>query len=715
MTRNRELFRRDPLDTRLPNDGVAKVVAPRTTEEWAVLRHELETFVCEGEYRYGLDRILGSYLGSLGRETQPAVWVSGFFGSGKSHLVRVLEYLWRDTPLPDGASAQSVANLTDDIKAHLVELAGAGRRYGGVWSAAGTLGASTSESVRLAFLAIVFRGAGLHEKYPQARFMLWLMREGVLEAVANAVHERGRDLANELTDLYVSTPLAESLLAVRPDFAHDSRDARALLRAQYPPVTDISSDAMLDVLGDVLRLKSSDPGKLPLTLVVLDELQQFVGPYPDRAAQVQSVVEACSARLGSVLLFVGTGQNAIQDTEQLAKVQARFTVPVPLSTTDVERVVRQVVLQKNTAHLPELNALLDRCSGEISKQLPSTRIAPTAEDAAVLAADYPLLPARQRFWERAVRAVDRSGVRSQLRSQLRVAFDAARFVADAPIGNVVVVDFLYAQIAGEMVSTGMMLREEYEMIQRLRDGTEAGELRHRTCATVYLIGKLVSDGGGDIGLRATTDTLADLLTTDLLQGSAWLRSRLPAVLHDLTEEGVLAQVDNAYSLQTGEGKVWESEYRSRLSGLRGDVPRLHEERANALRAAIAAELKGATISQGTSKEKRKLELSYDMSAPTSGGGIPVWVRDEWSGTTWHAALEDAHRLGAESATVTLWLPRAEHETIRRELAGWLAAKETLDAKGTPANDAGITARQAMTTKMTRHHDALDDAAPRCPR
>ena len=222
MTQNYELFRRDPRETRLPNDGVAKVVAPRTSEEWAVLRHELETFVCEGEYRHGLDRILGSYLGSLGRETQPAVWVSGFFGSGKSHLVRVLEYLWRDTPLPDGASARSVANLTEDITAHLVELAQVGRRYGGVWSAAGTLGAATSESVRLAFLSIVFRGAGLHEKYPQARFKLWLMHEGLFEAVETAVHERGRDLERELTDMYVSPSLAESLLAVRPDFAHDS-------------------------------------------------------------------------------------------------------------------------------------------------------------------------------------------------------------------------------------------------------------------------------------------------------------------------------------------------------------------------------------------------------------------------------------------------------------------------------------------------------------
>ncbi len=706
---NRDLFLRDPLATRLPNDGVAKVVEPRSAEEWAVLRHELETFVCEGEYRRGLDRILGGFLGHLGRETQPAVWVSGFFGSGKSHLVRVLEYLWRDTPMPDGASARGIANLTDDVRVNLAELANRGRQYGGVWSAAGTLGSSAGGSVRLAFLEVIFRGAGLHEKYPQARFMLWLMREGLFDAVAEAMHQRGADLGRELTDMYVSSTLAAGLLAARPDFARDAREVGAALRAQFPPVKDISDEEMLTVLEDVLRLKATDPAKLPLTLVVLDELQQFVGPYADRAAQVQSVVETCASRLGSTLLFVATGQNALQDTEHLAKIQARFTVQVALSTTDVERVVRQVVLQKQPAHAAALAALLDRCSGEISKQLPGTRIGPTAEDAAHLAADYPLLPARQRFWERAVRAIDRSGVKAQLRGQLRIAHEAARSVADKPLGTVVGGDFVYGQIAADMVQTSMMLREDYETVQKLRDDTEGGGLRYRACATVYLIGKLAADGGADMGLRATTDTLADLLVTDLTVGGAYLRAHLPPVLYALVTDGTLAEVDGEYRLQTGEGRIWEGEYRSRASALRNDTARFHEERAKVLRERVGAELKGVAATQGASREKRGIELWYDANAPVGTGSVPVWVRDEWGGTVARVATEDAHRLGGDSPVVTVWLPRTESDTIRRELSGLLAARETLDTRGGTTGDSGAQARGAMETKLRRHREALNDA------
>ena len=142
---NREIFYRDPTDTKIPNDGVAKIVTPETEQQWDVLRWELKSFVCEGQYERGLERILDSFLANLNQAQQPAVWVSGFYGSGKSHLVRVLEHLWRDMELPGGDTARDLVSLPDDIRDHLTELSTAGKRQGGLWSAAGTLAAGKSD------------------------------------------------------------------------------------------------------------------------------------------------------------------------------------------------------------------------------------------------------------------------------------------------------------------------------------------------------------------------------------------------------------------------------------------------------------------------------------------------------------------------------------------------------------------------------------------
>ena len=87
--------------------------------------------------------------------------MSGFYGSGKSHLVKMLRALWADTEFPDGATARGIANLPQGIQALLTELTAAGRRHGGLHAASGTLGASASGSVRLALTRIIFKSVGL--------------------------------------------------------------------------------------------------------------------------------------------------------------------------------------------------------------------------------------------------------------------------------------------------------------------------------------------------------------------------------------------------------------------------------------------------------------------------------------------------------------------------------------------------------------------------
>ena len=216
MTLVRDVLFRDPSSWSIPNLGVAKVGQPRTDEEWAVLRYELDAFVAEGEYATGLERILRSYLANLEKPSQPAVWISGFYGSGKSHLIRVLESLWTDRVFPDQARAHGIVHLPDDIRAHFRELETRGQQFGGRFSAAGTLSAGGT-SVALSILAVVFAAAGLPEDYAQARLVIWLRDQGLLDAVREHLRASDRSLEGELPHLYVSEHLARAILAARLD------------------------------------------------------------------------------------------------------------------------------------------------------------------------------------------------------------------------------------------------------------------------------------------------------------------------------------------------------------------------------------------------------------------------------------------------------------------------------------------------------------------
>jgi hypothetical protein len=707
-SQNRQFFVQDPTTAKIPNDGVAKVVRPETDHQWDVLKWELRSFVCEGEYERGLERILDSFLSNLGQAQQPAVWVSGFYGSGKSHLCRVLEYLWRDVSLPSGEAARGLASLPPEIDAHFRELSTAGKRLGGLWSAAGTLGAGRPQAVRLAFLSVLFDSAGLPQQFPLARFTIWAKENGYLDSIHKAVEAAGKSYENEVKDLYVSPVIAKALQEKDPSLGNSVREVRQLLRDQFPArAEDITDDEMFEAVEDVLRLQSNTEGRYPLTLVVLDEVQQYLGDDNAKTLAVQNIVEGVSSRFDNSVLFVATGQSAMGGTPTLQKLTDRFPVHVHLSDKDVETVVRQVILRKKPEHRAELEQVLDRSSGEISRHLGGTRISPVAADRDDLVPDYPLLPTRRRFWELALRALDKAGKAGVLRTQLRIVHEATRAVAEKPTGFVVGADFLYDQQAPILQQSGQLLKEISETILALKDEGPDGELKSRICALVFLITNIPAQmiGTGEVGLRATSTYIEDLLVEDLLNG-ATVRGRVPQLLDDLVSDGRLMRIDDEYRLQTEEGAEWEREYRARLAAIRDDSAKLATLRNERLFQAVDSEIGGLRLTHGKSRTTRKLDLHFGSDEPTgSETSVPVWVRDEWtvSASTVKNAAASA---GEESPVVHVLLPKRESETIKESLASHAATQETVQAKPTPQTDEGREALRAMKGRLAAEEERL---------
>jgi len=704
---NRDVFAIDPTERDIPNLGVAKVKNPEDAGDWATLEWELRSFVCEGEYERGLERILDQFLSHLNQAEQPAVWVSGFYGSGKSHLMRVLEYLWRDYELPSGTSARSLSTLPSEIEAHFRELSAAGKRAGGLWSAAGTLGSGASGSVRLAFLGVVFDAAGLPQQYGPARLALWMHQENLFDQVRHAIEAKGKDLTHELRNLYVSPVLAQALIDAGASFGETPAAVSETLQKQFPMVDDIDRTGMLDAFEDVLKLQSNADGKLPLTLVVLDEMQQFINDDNKIAEQVQYIAEDCSSRFGSQVLIVATGQAALTANPTLQKLIDRFSVTVALSDTDVETVVRKVVLCKKADKVADIKAALDKVSGEIDRHLGGTRLEAKGADKATIVADYPLLPTRRRFWERALRAIDKAGKAGVLRTQLKIVHEAARSVADQPLGTVIGGDFVFRSESASMLQSGVLLKEIDELIRGLDDGTVEGELKSRAAALVFLISQLPHDGVGDTGVRATAPVLADLLVEDLAGDGARLRKDVPRIMEELVEQGRVMKLGEEFRLQTAEGAEWTQEFNQRRTSIRADAARMSSLRNDWLQQVVDKELSGLKLVHGKSKTPRKLTRYWGDDTPTTDGGtVPLWIRDEW-GVTEGKVREAAASAGNDSPTVFVLLPKIDAEAIADNLASYAAATDTVSQRPEPQTDEGRQAKQGMQSRVLEGQQRLE--------
>ena len=703
----KDILHRDPVVHGLVNNGQARIVNEPDVRAQDELRGELSTFVCEGQYADGIQKIISSFLADLGRSSQRAAWVSGFFGSGKSHLLKMLCHLWKDTAFPDGVTARAlVPAMPEELRSLLRELDTEGRRAGGLVAAAGTLPAGNTEQVRLTILSILLRGLGLPGEYAQARFCLWLHERGFYETVRAEIEASGKVFERELNSLYVSPPLARAVMNADPNFAKSEADTRQLFKVQFPPQSsDITTNDFLHTAKDALRLAGRN-GQLPCTLLVLDEVQQYIGESNDRSVLVTEVTETLSKQFDSRVIVVGAGQSALTGMPHLQKLMDRFTIRVPLSDTDVETVTRKVLLAKKPSAIADVRTLLDTHGGEISRQLQGTRVAERTEDKAVIVDDYPLLPVRRRFWEHCFRQIDAAGTSSQLRSQLRIIHDAVAGLCEKQLGAVVTADELYEALAPEMVNTGVLLREINERIIEL--GQKEGPLARRICGLVFLIGKLPAEGPGDIGVRATQEHIADLLVADLAGDNGKLRTEVGELLDRLARKGELLVVGDEYRLQTREGSEWDQEFRNRQSKIQNNEADILFKRDQLLYAEMDRVVRGVKLVQGAAKEARTLVLHREQTPPPADSqAIPVWVRDGWSCP--EKEHDNAARTaGAESPIVFVHIPRRSADDLKRLIVEADAAEQTLHAKGNPTGPEGQVARQSMDSRRQAAARARDE-------
>lgn len=693
MMNNRDIYQKDPATRKLVNEGVASVNDEKTSQALEVLRYELETFVCDGQYEKGMSHILETYLKNIEQAQQPAVWVSGFYGSGKSHLVKMLRALWVDTVFKDGATARGIANLPQGITDNFKELSTQAKRHGGLHAASGTLGAGASGSVRLALLRILFKSAGLPEQYPVARFVMWLKHEGIYDQVRSHVEQNGFDWIEELDNFYVAEGLHDALVQAKPKLFSSPASCVETLNNLYPYVQDVSSDDMLKAIRQAL----TKAGKFPLTLVVLDEVQQYIGEDSQRSIDVQEAVEACSKNIGGKLLFIGTGQTAVTGTSNLKKLEGRFTIRVELSDADVDAVIRQVILAKKPEAKAPIEKIMQTNLGEISRHLAGTTIGHRQDDMPHFPQDYPILPVRRRFWENTLRVMDQTGTDSQLRNQLSMVHKVIQTNLSEPLGHVVPADYLYFDSADKLLQSRILPRKVHEKTMSWNRGSEEEQLMARACGLVFLINKLGSQNN-EIGIRATVDTLADLLVENLSRGSSSLRSKLPGLL-DKCE--LLMKVGDEYRIQTEESAAWSDEFLSQRSALGSESHRIEAERDDRIRKRFGEMVRKLSLTQGSSKVTRDIYPVFDAQLPTDADQrICVWVRDGWS-IDENSVRADARQAGNQSPTVFVFIPKRSADDLRHHLIDYKAASATLDKRGVPNTPEGTEARAAMeTTRQT---------------
>jgi hypothetical protein len=481
---------------------------------------------------------------------------------------------------------------------------------------------------------------------------------------------------------------------------------RDLFKLQFPRVDTIGSLELVRIIHEeILPLKFKD--QIPITIIVLDEVQSYIGENNDIAESIRSLAEVLCSQFKGRFLLIGTGQSAITGTKELKKLMARFRIPIQLTNTDIQTVIRKTILEKKPTSIVDINTKLESVSGEISRSLEGTVFGYTSEDKKTLIADYPLLPSVRKFWYTVLRVTDVAGTSGQLRGQLRLINDGLMLISEKALGYIIPADFIFTQNRSDLIQAGLLLNETSNLIQGKKAQGGDIEIEGRILSAVFLLDQITSNDSRT-GLKSNDNTIADLLIDNLNVNSDAFRTKVKELIKKLVDEKVLMPINSEYKLQTKIGAEWEQEFTRQYIKLNnsGD-DQIQSLRREKIVAHFKEKTKGISVTQGNSKTVRDFELWDKDTAPNTEHKLNLWIRDGWFENE-STVKNEILASGNNTPLAYAFIKKFRDPELRTEIIKFLATGLAINAMGLPTTPEAEQAKKSMETRQSQAKTVIQE-------
>ena len=562
MATVREVIQRD-LGRQV--EGVVKVF------DRSALADELREYVVTGKIEDELKRIFDTFThasetlrrGGAARDVV-GMWISGFFGSGKSHFAKVLGHLLQNDSLADGSGDTChdafVGHLSDTPRGRDVRLRLGEVRHGTTirtiaFEIKSRQSLNNPNSVGEILLSEFYRHIGHAEHFVVARIERRLEQRGALDELANAyeaefgVAWRSAEGRDDL--LTVRRRLAAVLPRVDPAEYGDRPAAKNALGDMFRH-EKITAEGIADELVAWVEAQPTTGGRVQHLVFVVDEMGAFIGDSTERISELNSLAEMIGNKgKGRVWLIVTSQQDLEKVVDRtnfqpalVGRLNARFDLKPHLISDEIDKVVAERILKKRPAQEPALRALYQAQEGPIAQlaDVKASRHLGTLSERTFVDC-YPFLPHQIRLAQDIFEAISGFRISGGVRSMIAVVMEALQDVADEELGVIVSFDQVFDAVENDLLS------QEYlgaSGVRAIRDSDQrvpgtpidpAGVLK-----VLWLLQRIP-------WVPRVPETLAKLLVRSLDTEVAPLRARVEATLAALQAAGYVAR-DEA----TGEWK-----------------------------------------------------------------------------------------------------------------------------------------------------------------
>ena len=342
---------RDDINRKI--NGVVKV----DQDETAVLVQELKEYVITRELKKHFITFFNNYNESFSEETADiGVWVSGFFGSGKSHFLKMLSYLLENREVDGVKTVERFREKFADDPATfmLIDRATKGHTDTILFNIdiEGSINKDKTAVLRV-FAKMFYNYLGFYgENLKVAKLEQFIAKKGKTEEFRRVFENKNGAPWVETRDAYAF--LEDDVVAALQEVLGMSEQA-ALNWFNGDETVETSIAQLVSEIKEYVDAQSDDFR----LLFMIDEVGQYVGGDTDLLMNLQSLVEKIGSECRGKVWVVCTGQEAIDEIirareNEFSRIQARFKTRLSLSSSSADEVIQKRILLKTDEARKEL-------------------------------------------------------------------------------------------------------------------------------------------------------------------------------------------------------------------------------------------------------------------------------------------------------------------------------------------------------------------------
>lgn len=530
-------------------NGVVKVAQ----DDEKSLHQELSEYIITKELRRHFRTFFDNYTKAIDQPTDKmGVWISGFFGSGKSHFLKMLSYLLSnkevqgvpaidyfkdkfDDPMMYAQAVKCVSIPTESILFNI--------------DIEGPINKDKTAVLRT-FAKMFYNHCGFYgDDLKIAKLERFIDRQGKTEEFRQKFEEVNGGPWVETRDSFAFfeddvVEVLQSVLGMSEQAARNwfnGEETNELSIAQL--VSDIKE--YVDSKGDKFRL-----------LFMVDEVGQYIGDDGDLMINLQSLVEELGAKcMGKVWVMV-TSQEAIDSVVKIAgddfsKIQGRFNTRLSLSSSSVDEVIKKRVLAKTEEANQLLHMVYDKEQAVLKNLFvfnDSVLDIKGFADSGEFVATFPFVPYQFIIIQKVLAEIRKHGnsgkhLSGGERSMLSGFQEAAQKVQDKD-ENALLPFYLFYDTVHTFLESA--IRRVIDRCQNAADNHDGIEPQDVAVLKLLYLVRYIDD------IKANIDNIATLMVDDIRTDKIALRASVTASLERLQSQNYVSRNGDTYAFLTDE-------------------------------------------------------------------------------------------------------------------------------------------------------------------